>query len=198
MSDIANTHDRSLEVTIISGEDLRINDRPIKNNAFVTVKADSCCSPSSHDSTKPDARGESYPYWDEKLHVELPAGSRYIIAEVRRRSSSAGDKLVGTAWILVSDFVGDYTPENYLHFLSYRLRDAKGLRNGIINISVRVITSSCKGASSRPWRSPPSVLEFKTPVDREKNGGTVTGVPVCWKRRYERLMSLGVSGYGLV
>ncbi|KAI6707596.1 hypothetical protein NL676_010558 [Syzygium grande] len=175
MSDIANAHDRSLEVTIISGEDLRINDRPIKNNAFVTVKADSCCSPSSHDSTKPDAQGESYPYWDEKLHVELPTGSRYIVAEVRRRSSSAGDKLVGTAWIPVSDFVGDYTPENYLHFLSYRLRDAKGLRNGIINISVRVITSSCKGASSHPWRSLPSVPEFRTPVDREKNGGIVTG-----------------------
>ncbi|XP_030466393.2 BON1-associated protein 1-like [Syzygium oleosum] len=174
---MANTHDRSLEVTVISGEDLRINNRPIKNNAFVTVKADSCCSPSSHDSTKPDARGESYPYWNEKLHVELPAGSRYVVAEVRRRSSSAEDSLVGTARIPVSDFIGGYTPENYLHFLSYRLKDAKGLRNGIINISVRVVTSSYKGASSS---SSTSVPEFRIPVDQEKSGGTVTGVPVWY------------------
>ncbi|KAK3428722.1 BON1-associated protein 1 [Eucalyptus grandis] len=175
---MANAQNRSLEVTIISGEDLRINDRPIKNNAFVTVKANSRCSPSSQDSTKPDARGESYPYWDEKLHMELPTGSRYVVVEVRRRSSSAGDKLVGTAWIPVSDFIGDYTPENYLHFLSYRLRDAKGLRNGIINISVRVASSSYKGTSSCSSRQPPLVPAFRMPVDRENHGGTVTGVPV--------------------
>ncbi|KAI6707592.1 hypothetical protein NL676_010554 [Syzygium grande] len=174
-SGMAITHDRSLEVTVISGEDLRINDRPIKNNAFVTIKAGSCCSPSSHDSTKPDAQGESYPYWNEKLHVDLPAGSCYVIAEVCQRSSSAEDSLVGMARIPVSDFVGGYTPENYLHFLSYRLKDAKGLRNGIINISVRVVTSSYKGASSSSSTSMP---EFRIPVDREKTGGTVTGVPV--------------------
>ncbi|XP_030474297.2 BON1-associated protein 1-like [Syzygium oleosum] len=173
---MANTHTRSLEVTVISGEDLRINDQPIKNNAFVTVKADSRGSSSLQDSTKPDARSESYPYWDEKLHVDLPAGSRHVVVVVCRRSSAAGDKLVGTAWIPVSDFVGDYTPENYLHFLSYRLRDAKGLRNGIINISVRVVTSSYGGTAAQS--SLPSEPKFGMPVEREKNGGTVTGVPV--------------------
>ncbi|KAF8026999.1 hypothetical protein BT93_E0044 [Corymbia citriodora subsp. variegata] len=182
---MANTHNRRLEVTVISGEDLRINDRPIKNNAFVTVKADSCCSPLSQDSTKPDAQGESYPYWDEKLHVELPAGSRYVIVEVRRRSSSAGDKLVGTAWILVSDFIGDYTPENYLHFLSYRLRDAKGLRNGIINISVRVVSLSYKGTSSSSSHPPPMVPVCRMPVDQENHGGTVTGVPVWYPNQWK-------------
>lgn len=185
---MANARNRSLEVTIISGEDLRINGRPIKNNAFVTVKADSRCPSSSHESTKPDARGDGYPYWDEKLHVELPAGSPYIVVEVCRRSSSAGDKLVGAAWIPVSDFVGGYAPENYLHFLSYRLRDAEGLRNGIINISLRVVASSHKGASSCSSPSPPPALAFRMPVDRENHGGTVTGVPIwCpnqWK--YER------------
>ncbi|XP_010040910.2 BON1-associated protein 1 [Eucalyptus grandis] len=182
---MANTHNRSLEVTIISGEDLRINDRPIKNNAFVTVKADSCCSPSSQDSTKPDAQGESYPYWDGKLRVELPAGSRYIVVEVCRRSFSTGDKLVGTAWIPVSDFIGDYTPENYLHFLSYRLRDAKGLRNGIINISVRVVSSSYKGTSSCSSRPPPLVPGFRMPADRENHGGTVTGVPAWYPNQWK-------------
>ncbi|KAI6707598.1 hypothetical protein NL676_010560 [Syzygium grande] len=183
MSDMANTHTRSLEVTVISGEDLRINDRPIKNNAFVTVKADSRGSSSLQDSTKPDARSESYPYWDEKLHVDLPAGSRHVVVEVCRRSSAAGDQLVGTAWIPVSDFVGDYTPENYLHFLSYRLRDAKGLRNGIINISVRVVTSSYGGTASPS--SLPSEPKFGMPVEREKNGGTVTGVPVWYTKPWK-------------
>ncbi|KAL3737726.1 hypothetical protein ACJRO7_019283 [Eucalyptus globulus] len=174
---MANTHHRRLEVTVISGEDLRINDKPIKNNAFVTVKADSHSSPSLYDSMKPDARGESYPYWDEKLHVDLPAGSRYVVVEVHRRSSSAGDVLVGTAWIPVSDFVGGYAPENYQHFLSYRLRDAKGQRNGIINISVRMVTSSYKGTSSS---SSSSVPKFGIPMDREKNSRTVTGVPIWY------------------
>ncbi|KAL3737716.1 hypothetical protein ACJRO7_019273 [Eucalyptus globulus] len=182
---MANSHHRRLEVTVISGEDLRINDRPIKNNAFVTVKADSCGLPSSQDSTKPDAQSESHPCWDEKLHVDLPAGSRYILVEVCRRTSSAGDKLVATAWIPVSDFVGDYTPENYLHFLSYRLRDAKGLRNGIINISVRVVSSSYKGTLSSSSRLPPSVPEFRMPVDRERNGGTVTGMPVWYPNQWK-------------
>ncbi|XP_030533479.1 BON1-associated protein 1-like [Rhodamnia argentea] len=186
---MANTHNRSLEleVTVISGEDLRINDRPIKNNAFVTVKADSGGSLSSlQDSTKPDVQSESYPYWDEKLHVDLPAGSRYVVVEVCRRSSAAVDKLVGTAWIPVSDFVGDYTPENYLHFLSYRLRDAQGQRNGIVNISVRVITSSYKGtAASSSSSSSPSVPKFGIPVDREKTGGTVTGMPVWYPNQWK-------------
>ncbi|KAI3441822.1 SRP54 domain-containing protein [Psidium guajava] len=176
---MANTHNRSLEleVTVISGEDLRINDKPIKNNAFVTIKADSHGSPSLlQGSTKPDVRSESYPYWDEKLHVDLPAGSHYVVVEVCRRSSAAVDKLVGTAWIPVSDFIGNYTPENYLHFLSYRLRDVKGQRNGIINISVRVIPPSYKGTAASS--SSPSVPKFGIPVDREKTGGTVTGVPV--------------------
>ncbi|XP_030533478.1 BON1-associated protein 1-like [Rhodamnia argentea] len=171
---MANTPSCRLEVTAISGEDLRINGRPIKNNAFVTVKADSHGSPSLHGSTKPDALGESYPHWDEKLHVDLPEGSRYLVGEVRRRSSSAGDRLVGTACIPVSDFI--YTPKNHLHFLSYRLRDAEGLRNGIINISVRVTASS--GSS-------PSVPDFGVPADREKMHGTVTGVPVWYPNRYE-------------
>ncbi|KAK3428719.1 BON1-associated protein 1-like [Eucalyptus grandis] len=183
---MANTHHRSLEVTVISGEDLRTNGRPVKNNAFVTVKADSCGSPSlPPSSTKPNAHGESNPYWDEKLHVDLPAGSRHVVVEVRQRSSSSRDRLVGTAWIPVSDFVGDYTPENYLRFLSYRLRDAKGLRNGIINISVRVVTSSCKGSSSCSLRPPPPLPEFRMPVDREEHGGTVTGVPVWYPSQWK-------------
>ncbi|KAF8027001.1 hypothetical protein BT93_E0046 [Corymbia citriodora subsp. variegata] len=172
---MADTYNRRLEVTVISGEDLRINDKPIKNNAFVTVKADSHGSPSSQDSTKPDARSESYPYWDEKLHVDLPADSPYVVVKVCRRTSSAGDKHVGTAWIPVSDFIGEYTPENYLRFLSYRLRDAKGLRNGIINISVRVVSSSYKRTSSCSSRLPPLVPEFRMPVGWEKHGGTSSG-----------------------
>ncbi|KAI6707599.1 hypothetical protein NL676_010561 [Syzygium grande] len=185
---MASIHNRSLEVTVISGEDLRINDRPIKNNAFVAVKADSCGSPSLQDSTKPDALSESYPYWDEKLHLDLPAGSRYLVIEVYRRSSVARDRLIGTAWIPVSDFIGDYTPENYLHFLSYRLVDAKGLRNGIINISVRVVPSSCKGTAALP--SSPSVPKFGIPPVRvgtggTVTGGTVTGVPVRYPNQWK-------------
>ncbi|KAF8027002.1 hypothetical protein BT93_E0047 [Corymbia citriodora subsp. variegata] len=176
---MASTHNHRLEVTVISGEDLRINDRPIENNAFVTVKADSHGLPSSQDSTKPDAWSESYPHWDEKLHVDLPGGC----GTSSLRSSAAGDKLVGTAWIPVSDFIGGYTPEDYLHILSYRLRDGKGLRNGIINISVKDVTSSHKGTAASS--SSPLAPKFGIPAEREKNGGTVTGVPVWHSNQWK-------------
>ncbi|XP_028095787.1 BON1-associated protein 2-like [Camellia sinensis] len=178
------TTSRSLEVTIISGENLRVDrTRPVKKNAFVVVRTDS--SPISQ-STNLDIDGGSYPTWNQTLLVDMPGHARFLNVDVQCRSNS-GDKVVGTARIPASDFAGGYFPENYLHFLSYRLRDSGGERNGIVNLSVRVKVPEGSGrvaaassaanscSQSRPWMGVSAVGKV--------SGGIVSGVPV-WSRYY--------------
>ncbi|KAF9617560.1 hypothetical protein IFM89_037372 [Coptis chinensis] len=124
---------RSLEVTIISAEDLRINHRSIKKNAFVTVQTD----PNNSRSTNMDTEGASYPSWNEKLELALPSYVKHIRVDVKCKTSS-GERTIGSANIPLTDFLDDYIPPNCLHFLSYRLREHDGDRNGIVNISIRL------------------------------------------------------------
>ncbi|TXG62807.1 hypothetical protein EZV62_009801 [Acer yangbiense] len=124
---------RRIEITVLSGENLRIDGKSVKKNAFVVVKVD----PFNYGTTSVDALGGSYPSWNEKLDLELPKHASFITLEVQCKTSSV-NRNIGFAQIPVSDFIGGYLPENYLHFLSYRLRDASRDKNGIINISVRV------------------------------------------------------------
>lgn len=131
-----NPSSRVIELTVLSGEGLRIDRRLIKKNAFAIVQTDAF----NYRKTKVDESGGSYPTWNEKLVMELPMHARFIDLQLQCKASNSGNnnKTVGFAKIPVSDFIGGYVPENYLHFLSYRLRDAKGDKNGIINVSVRV------------------------------------------------------------
>ncbi|MQM17595.1 hypothetical protein Taro_050566 [Colocasia esculenta] len=124
----------TLEVTVISAEGLTLSSRPVKKNAFVTVSTD----PHSHASTRLDTDGGSYPRWDEKLSLALPPAAGFLAVEVRCREGSRLHT-VGSASIPASDFLGGVLPADYLHFLSYRLRDSRGERNGIVNLSIRVV-----------------------------------------------------------
>lgn len=94
--------------------------------------------------------------------------ARFITVEVQCKTSM-GNKTVGVARVPVSDFVGEYVPQSYLHFLSYRLRDYKGEKNGIINISVRAKVpdyASCSGTG------------MGVPLGGNNFAGVVTGIPV--------------------
>lgn len=123
-----------LEITIISGENVHVDRRrPVRKKAFVMVQTDS----QMVKSRKIDVHGGSCPAWNEKLDVQVPMHSRFITVQVQCEVSKSISKTIGQAQIPISDFVGGYFPHNYLHFLSYRLRNANGERNGIINISVR-------------------------------------------------------------
>ncbi|KAI3444595.1 hypothetical protein Pfo_001260 [Paulownia fortunei] len=156
-----------IEVTVISAEGLLVNRKqPVRKNAFVIVRSD----PFNSRSTGMDTEGGSYPAWNEKLVMELPAHA-----------------LIGTANIPVSDFAGGFLPENYLSFLSYRLRDSIGQKNGIINLSVKVkgaagrsgpdgCAASCSG---RPWAGVP-VVDGKV-----SDHGIVTGIPVSYRYRHK-------------
>ncbi|KAL2233926.1 BON1-associated protein 2-like [Sesamum indicum] len=158
---------KEIEVTVISGEGLLLSRRPVKKNVSVTVKTD----PFNSRSTGVDPEGGSYPAWNEKLVMELPLHAHFITVEAH-----AGSRLIGVANIPVSDFSGGYLPENYLSFLSYRLRDSNGEKNGIINLSVKVKGSGNMGyaGSSRPWMGVPT-------ADAKVSDGIVTGIPVSYR-----------------
>ncbi|KAJ4727002.1 BON1-associated protein 2-like [Melia azedarach] len=143
--EISSSSSRRIEITVLSGEDLRIDRRSVKKNAFVIVQTDAfnCWK------TSIDELGGSHPSWNEKFSIDLPMNVRFVTLQVQCKTSS-GNRSIGSANVPVSDFVGGYVPDNYLHFLSYRLRDPKGDKNGIINVSVRVKTPEYGTRSSKP------------------------------------------------
>ena len=164
---------RTIELTVLSGENLRIDRRSIKKNAFVVVRSD---GGNDFRTTEMDSDGGSYPKWNEKLVLDLPAHAPAVSVEVYCKTAF-GNRLIGIARVPVSDFSGGYLPESYLHFLSYRLRDQRGERNGIINISVRTKVPqapeySCSASASV------SASSIGVPMGKNNFGRVVTGVPV--------------------
>ncbi|KAL5565556.1 hypothetical protein UlMin_028720 [Ulmus minor] len=123
---------RTIEVTVLSAENLRMDRKSIKKNAFVIIRTDG----NNYRTTQIDAAGGSFPRWNEKFILDLPVQAGNLTVEVHCKTA-LGYRAIGTAIVPVSDFIGGYVPEGFLHFLSYRLRDHKGERNGIVNISVR-------------------------------------------------------------
>ncbi|KAF3795666.1 hypothetical protein EJ110_NYTH04307 [Nymphaea thermarum] len=129
-------HAANLEVNVISAESLRFPTFTTGKNAFVVVGTDSC----DRRATAVDQHGGAYPSWNEKLTVPFPPQVRSIEVDVRCKTAR-GEKSVCRSTIAVSDFIGVYDiPCGYLHFLSYRLHDKEGKRNGIINLAVKVLT----------------------------------------------------------
>ncbi|KAK7390020.1 hypothetical protein VNO78_25318 [Psophocarpus tetragonolobus] len=163
---------RSVEITILSAENLQMNKRAIRGNAFVTVKSDASSNTSA---TRVDSEGGSYPSWNEKVVMDVPFHARFITVEVKCKTSSTGSNSVGVARIPVSDFIGGYVPDNQLHFLSYRLWDGKVRRNGVVNISVRVKVAE-HHSNSTPL--PPPVTGV--PLPSHPSTGLVTGIPALW------------------
>ncbi|CAL1404292.1 unnamed protein product [Linum trigynum] len=180
---------RTLEFTILSAEDLRIDGRPVRKNAFVVVKT----GPSNSGSTGADRHGGSYPLWHERVVVAMPVPTtKSVTVEVQCRVGS-GNRVVGSVAVPVSDFLGGLTPEGYLNFLSYRLWDPRWVRNGIVNFSVRVVGGGggdCSEAARKKvgaesyggasWGVP---AEAGGRSNYGGGGGLVTGVPVWGSSR---------------
>ncbi|GKU88225.1 hypothetical protein SLEP1_g2515 [Rubroshorea leprosula] len=78
------TKSRTLELTVLSAEDLRVNNKHLKKNAFVVVSID----PFNYRMTKTDAQGGGYPTWNEKVkgpeRVYLPAAPPAAAAGMRK------------------------------------------------------------------------------------------------------------------
>ncbi|WCJ23162.1 hypothetical protein M5689_005205 [Euphorbia peplus] len=175
---------RNLEITILSAENLTLFGKPVKKDVFVVVRTDNLNSK----STGADRDGGSNPIWNQKLDMEMASHSRSITLQVQCRIGSE-NRVIGTASVPVSDFSGGYFPANYLHLLSYRLRDSRGEKNGIVNVSVKlrggladyVLPAARKNNSSSSYYSAGFCSDQKwgSPVDVNKyHGGVATGVPV--------------------
>ncbi|KAL8495333.1 hypothetical protein ACS0TY_019478 [Phlomoides rotata] len=158
---------KAIEITVISAENLLVNKKqPVMKPVSVRVKIDPYCSK----STGLDREGGSFPAWNEKLVMDLPVNARFVAVEVH-----SGSRVVATASVPVSDFAGGNLPENYLSLLSYRLRDGRGGKNGIINLSVKVRgtgNSGCAASFARPWMGVPTANNVSDAI--------VTGTPVSY------------------
>ncbi|TKY65536.1 BON1-associated protein 2 [Spatholobus suberectus] len=122
---------RTLEITVLSLEELREDWKHTAQSLYVVVRAESInCY-----ATGTAAEGGN-PTWNEKLVVDVPAHARSITLEVKCKNAP-GVKDVGVARIAVSDFLGGAEPDERLQFLSYGLRDWEGRRSGVLNFSVR-------------------------------------------------------------
>ncbi|KGN56545.1 BON1-associated protein 2 [Cucumis sativus] len=171
---------RTVEITVISGENLQIRGKPIKSDLFVTVRSD-LQSENGSVNTKIDRDGDGFPRWNEKLVIDLPMHAAFVVVEVCRSASSGRKvKIVGKSRVPVADFVAGHLPESHLQFLSYRLRDEKGERNGIINLSVRVKLAPGVERIGVPV---PVAMPART-FHGGGGGGVVTGIPI-WNVGYQ-------------
>ncbi|KAL5727609.1 hypothetical protein ACHQM5_000788 [Ranunculus cassubicifolius] len=175
----------SFQITILSAEDLRINGRPVKKNTFVTIETDA----NSSQCTTTAINGGSNPSWNEKLDFSLPLHVKSMRLVVKCKKGPS-ERTIGSVSIPFSDFFEDYVPANCLHFLSYRLRDQEGDRNGIVNISIRVkgedhivravsaarVQSGYRNSNACGWR-PPS-RNHRHDAYANNNGRIAIGIPV--------------------
>lgn len=180
------TMTKTLEIDIRSAEGLKLNRRLLNKKTFAVAKIGEK-SRKSH----PDVSRGSSPTWNCKLEMPMSGTVQFIYIEVWYRTSSGREKKIGEAKIPTSDFMGRYSPEGHLNFLSYRLRDEYGDKCGIVNVSIMVkpnstdefkshtVTKDYGACSSQAaetglWRlrsEPPS-------IDGYGDHRIVTGVPV--------------------
>ncbi|XP_038885303.1 BON1-associated protein 2-like [Benincasa hispida] len=179
-----NFASRTIEITVISGENLQIRGKPINSDLFVSVRSDLQTENGSV-STKVDRDSAGFPRWNENLVVDLPMHAAFLVVEVCRRASSGRKvKIVGTARVPVADFIAGYLPESHLQFLSYRLRDERGEKNGIVNLSVRVKVAA--GIEVSLSQKQGIGVPVPVPMPERKfhgGGGFVTGIPI-WNVGY--------------
>ncbi|MED6159001.1 hypothetical protein PIB30_038238 [Stylosanthes scabra] len=168
---------RSFEITILSAENLRVNKRSVKKNAFVKIQTDGS---NEVKTTRVNGEGGSYPSWNEKVVLDVPLHARFITLEVNCKATLMGINSVGIAMIPVSDLVGGYLPQNQVQFLSYRLWDSKVNRNGVINISVRLKMPEMSSSSLPPRPVINGLPAQGVPVTGKNSNAVVTGIPVSW------------------
>ncbi|CAL0318339.1 unnamed protein product [Lupinus luteus] len=161
---------RTLEVTVLSAEDLRINGNPATNNIYVVVRAESLTSHTT--AMTGHGSGGGFHSWNEKFTVDMAMHANSITFEVKCKTD-IGVRDVGVARIAISDFFGGLVPDQVLQFFSYRLRDWDGLPNGVINFSVRVVEPALEEAEG-------VAASEKMVGGTSSSNNVVLGIPITW------------------
>ncbi|KAK7256693.1 hypothetical protein RIF29_30150 [Crotalaria pallida] len=169
---------RKLEITVLSAEDLRVDCKPATKNLYVVVRPESIKSY----TTAMAEEGNVNPSWNQKFMVDMPMHARCITFEVKCKTSM-GVKDVGVARVAASEFLGGVVPDHCLQFLSFRLRDWEGRRNGVLNFSVRAISPGYVAAPVTEKVGSSCGFHMRDSVGAlsSSSGGVVTGIPVSWK-----------------
>ncbi|MED6158433.1 hypothetical protein PIB30_032756 [Stylosanthes scabra] len=177
-----------LELMVQSVEGLQLERKPAttKNNLFVVVRAESINSYTTCMAKQGDTNNNLT--WNHKLVVDVPLHASSITLDVKSKTLK-GVKDIGIARVAVSEFMGcgggGGIPQHCLQFLSYRLTDWEGRRNGVLNFSVRVLNSpeyAGKVVSSCGFQMRGTAMEATTTSSSASSGGggVVVGVPIWW------------------
>ncbi|CAF2264591.1 hypothetical protein BRARA_D00119 [Brassica rapa] len=168
------TMTKTLEIDIRSAEGLKINRRLIKKKkTFAVVKIGEKSRSSDLDDS-----GGSNPTWNFKSEMPMKGSVQFISIEVFYRTRCGRDKKIGEARIPATDFMGRYSHEGHLNFLSYRLRDEYGDKCGIVNVSIVVKPHSTE--TTTMFMASSSSSSSETPSIDGYRGRIVTGLPV-WR-----------------
>lgn len=164
--------------------------KPATKNLYVVVRPESIKSYTTGMAAAAEEGNSNTnnPSWNQKFCVDVPMHARCVTFEVKCKTSTGVVKDVGVARVAVSEFLGGVVPDHCLQFLSYRLRDWEGRRNGVLNFSVKVVESPEYVAS--PVTKPTAAEKVGSCGFRMRgaiggasssSGGVVTGIPVSWK-----------------
>ncbi|XP_028769082.1 uncharacterized protein LOC114726612 [Neltuma alba] len=121
---------RSLEVTVISGENLCIVQKPVTEDVYVVVRTESlkCWTTKMAKQGGESLSSGHSTTWNERLMVEAPLHAKSITFEVQCKTSKGLVRPIGLARIAISDVVPK--DEACSEVLNYRLRNWEGRRSG--------------------------------------------------------------------
>ncbi|KAK7274569.1 hypothetical protein RIF29_15665 [Crotalaria pallida] len=176
---------RTLEITLISGENICVDRNPAAENVYVVVRPESI---KCH-TTKMAKGEEGLHAWNEKFLLDIPMHARSVTFEVQCKKYK-GVRPIGVARIALSDLVGCGVQEsNCIQMFSYGLRGWDGRRNGVIHFSVRVAAAeerlcsevkAVKGIiAGNSCASEYQVMGFQV-MNKKTFDGVVIGIPVWW------------------
>ncbi|QCE02800.1 hypothetical protein DEO72_LG8g815 [Vigna unguiculata] len=180
----ANQKNRTLEITVVSGENIRV-DRNSVSEVYVVVRAESlnCCT-----TKMVNGNDDGVHAWNEKLLLEVPSYARSVTFEVQCKKYKEV-RPVGVARIALSDLVSaennGVLSESVAQSFCYGLRDWDGRRNGVIHFSVKMVDNLCseteqekdvKMVNCRGIEK--EVLGFRK--NPNKSNRVVIGIPVNW------------------
>ena len=183
----AKPHACTLEISVISGENICVDRSPIAENVYVVVRAESlnCCT------TKMVKENGGILAWNEKFMLDIPMHARSITFEVQCKKYK-GARPIGVARIGLSDFLGGTNtsvPESGLQMLSYGLRGWDGRRNGVLHFSARVAVpppEDWPSPESKPAKDQLTMVSSSgfehevmgSQMEQENSNGVVICIPV--------------------
>ncbi|KAK4266769.1 hypothetical protein QN277_023646 [Acacia crassicarpa] len=161
---------RTLEVTIISGEDLSADGRnPATTDMYVVVRTESVkCWSTKMVEQVAESRTS---LWNEKLMVEMPCHAKSITLEVKSKTAKGAVRSIGLARIAIWEVLPKQETCSESAVLSYRLRNWEGRRSGVINFSVKPVNKE---------QEEKGTMVSSCDLKLRDNCGTVIGIPVCW------------------